>query len=460
MIDNKFLIIYMIFIIVGVHTYENHLRQKGEVSPASQIIDFGNFSKYDPPPEEIVRHKKETYEVSSQADLLRLRQKHLAAHQARNVLIEKRRMLLEKLIAISENIAVEAAVYAKVIENERDEFLAQFNEINAIGQEILFTHKEVDPVLKNQKYQQLRNQLNILLSGVVEDPQSELPRLSAIFTKIEQIINAEEDQLVDNCIKPLEVCIEERQSDLENELNNLVKRIVEYPRDQQKLEELAELIEQDLRAHLERFDQEGNILQKSSVQIDSQLKKYVEELVQITDKDLVDLFSLYEDLNSEQDKFFESVQDSQKSLDQQYGVLQTQMRRFLETTQNMLMTDNARFAQMNNYFKMESRDVLNQTKKNVRDLVVFSYVQGIDHDRFMDDFSRTQRVDLKRLMQDRGRMFKSYHAPDRQVNLNFNRNIDPEKFLSVEDFQPTQKTKRDNDQALKSLREKMEDRKP
>jgi Txe/YoeB family toxin of Txe-Axe toxin-antitoxin module len=443
-----------------VHTYENYLRQKGEVSPASQIIDFGNIAKYDPPPEEIVKRKTETYTVNNQTDLLRLRDKHLAAHQARLALMEKRRILLEKLIAISANISAEAQVYAKVIEDERDAFLTQFNEMSTIGQEILLTHKEPDPVLKEQKYQQLRTQLNTLLGSVVEDPQSELPRLNAIFAKIEQIINAEEDQLVDGCTQPLEVCIEERQDDLENELNKLVQRIVNYPRDQQKLEQLAALIEQDVRAHLQRFEDEGDILKKSSVQIDSELKKYVEELVQITDQDLVDLFGLYENLNSEQDKFFERVEVSQKSLEQQYGILQAQMNRFMETTQEMLVADNARIAQLNNYFKMESRDILNQSKKNIRDLMAFSYSQGIEQQRLMDEFVRTQRINVKRLMESRRFQRGNYSPPIHAMEEPMETNIDPDKFLTAADFNPVEGTQSNNVHALRDLREKMKDAAP
>ncbi len=420
MFDRTFIIILILFLLVGLYAYERFAIERGEVSPVGQLLDFAGLSKFlakeslDP----VTTHR--TYQINLKDHLVRLREKHLLIEDQRNQLIYHRWDILKRLESLTEQFEEEAKIYEEVLRKEEKEFLDHFPQIESLGESLSETQKLKDQELREQRYQEIKSQLIELLAGMADNPQEDLPRLNQILDQLQEVVTSA-DFKVNACEnKSQEECLLENYDQLETEIKDYINRIVEGPqKDFEKILELTRVLTRELTILGENLEASELRLQEGNELMESELKVLTEELVQVSEEDLRKLMELYQELRLEQEILLDNLKINQQRIQESYQKTQHQFREIMDQLKNTPQIDFSQLSRSQDDFFGFSEGLINELEVNENQLSLIFQNHWSANKNFIEDFAQAIDADLRKLVEKREHL-QEQNAEYTQRRLNSN----------------------------------------
>lgn len=305
MSDRMLIVLLIVFVMIGVFSYDQYVQSTGKISPVAQFLDYAKLRKFeDWRKSKTTTQKREVYHYQVESNLNRLNVKFTEIKESRENYLLQRREILDKLEKFLIDYREEGKKFAEVIGVERSHILENYPNLNQLKLKIAALANISDPIARGREFLNIKSGFMQQLKAVVSDPQEDIPRISAIFDLIEQIISAEPAQLIKYCKGSVESCLTEDAKLIEDELNYMVKRIVEWPeRDFKRIDELMyELIHEYRIMSMNEQATESN-LSDTDKKIQSNFKQLVEDLIQIDEEHVLKISKLYGELRAEQEEF-------------------------------------------------------------------------------------------------------------------------------------------------------------
>ncbi|MBZ0165480.1 MAG: hypothetical protein K8I00_01645, partial [Candidatus Omnitrophica bacterium] len=140
--DKTFLILLIVFVVIGVFTYDQYITEKTGESPISKVLDYGGFAQEgrEGTPNKTTVSKYATFQESAEFNLARLSKKMQEIQDQRDKLVHNRNVLLSQLIELKDKTLQEAELYAEEIRQEREEFLAYNKDLQELGKLMMETY--------------------------------------------------------------------------------------------------------------------------------------------------------------------------------------------------------------------------------------------------------------------------------------------------------------------------------
>jgi len=461
--DRTFIVLLILFVMVGVYSYDRYLVEEGELSPVAQLIDFAGLADLISLPDSKITITHETFRFNAQSNLKRLQEKHNDILAQRNKLIKNRTNILNQLIAIGNNYTDEAEMYANMIKNEGDKLMNVYPDLKQIKDD-LFSAKDIeDPIIKLNTYNEIKQRLFDFAATIVNDPEFDLSRLGSILENIEQILIEEDEAFMEEC-GTFAQCIEENLDDLEEELSILIAGIVERPgRDLGKLSLLTKQFEEEYKIYQERFDQQGIELEHSDDFIEGEFRALVKQLLLITDNDLEDLKKLFIKLENEKRIYMEDLALSQRQFKDKVSQFTDDLKRSALNSNVARRFNYNRFNSVSAYF-LEDRIALAQKGASLeKDLLMLMNDRWFASADFLESLALALDVNLNRYMSDQDYALEkqSHYRSDRNKlkRIRIREEKRHEKYLKSQNSKKKQETeqKKKNSEIKREL-QKMRDK--
>jgi hypothetical protein len=416
MLDKAFVVLLIFFMITGIYAYERFSRDSGEVSPISQVVDFANFSKFDPITGTTVKNSHEVIDFQSDSNLARLREKHNELHEERIQLINKRKEILQRLNELNGELEVESTIYAQLMDAVKQKFLQHFSQFNQAGQDLVAAKEIADPLARQTEYNRIKNDFFQFLAGIVPDPQADLSRLVEIFAKLEEVLAQEKDSILEGC-GTLAECVQARIDELETVVTEMVSKVVDHPqRDITKINELLALLRREYQIQFDRTEASGIELKESSQQINTEYKTLVEELDDVTEKDFVQLAQMQDRFENEERYYTDFLERQVENLKWQQESVERRMSIIFSRSGQKPFADVNRFRNKMRYVQQEQKSLLRQAQDHSKRLTQIMHDQAVWNRQFMEEAARNTKIDLDNIMIQKKHFIKSNQMRQQMMN--------------------------------------------
>ncbi len=400
MVDRLFIILMVVFALVGAFSFDQSMRKNGGVSPLGRIIDFAGLSKWrtDDTTRNTKRH--DSFKLDLQSNLSRLQEKHKQIEEKRAQLIAHRKEILEKLMGVNGQVQGQAEYYKKVIDGERKKLKAQFPELEELGSSLVSVAKVTDEKLRAQRFQDIKGQIITSLHKIVENPEKDTPRLMNILDKIEAIVGRSSNGQVEEC-GDIEVCLKQKVVEVETELNQYFDSLMQQPeRDLGQLLELSQLLQQEYQSQVDEIQASEQKWKESDERVEGNMKKLVEQLVATTDSDMQDLMRLYRELNQEQEEMVKYLDLNRHALRGSYDRYSQQFKDVLRNLRSNPRLDLSSLTDTYQKLDSQSQDLLTQSSDDSDALIKLVQEQGSENKKSAEEMGAALNVDLKRMIED------------------------------------------------------------
>ena len=302
MIDKTFLFLFIVFILVGLAAIQNHILESGKLPILTKIIDMAGLAKFKGGEEVIERVSKVSYKSDMENNIKRLSERYQLLEAQRNQLIYNRQAILSKLLEVTQDIQGEAQAIVEVIEQDRKDLFERFPDLTHIAESLRQARLISDLNERQQEYQKIEESLNLFLDNVVYVSEEQRQQLKKLFVSLKSFLEHEPDTLIEGCQSDLENCLPKDQEQLKDALVQLIEKIVNNPkRDEEKLTQLTQGFTKEIKLLMNNFEASENLLQENDAKIISELRKFMEKLVDVMDNDLNQLVEIYRKIEEEQE---------------------------------------------------------------------------------------------------------------------------------------------------------------
>ncbi len=417
MADKTIMLLLVLFVAVGVAAYDRHAVQNGKLSPIGQLVDFAGLSKKafqkENPDDLVVTKEMRTFKYQSGQRLARLQKKYKEIEDERVKLVENRQEILQNLMNMIQDTEDDAVQYARVINQEKKRFNQKFPKFDKWRKSLLDLQQETDPVLRDTKYQALKNEL---LSSLGE--RSDQSKLELTLENLQKVIDGrEEDSIVMEDCGDLEHCIEKNVDVIENNLNEIGNLENDGIKD---IVKLINTLKGEYQYQMDQSYVREVDFEKSHKKINSKLKSMVEQLVEVTANDLRDLIFLYQELDAEQRMLFEDM-----DAEQQYW--KYQHKKSMRKIKEKIVSLKKNFRPFSNQLREKNRD-LEYKQKNMEQQAQYN-LENMRHSvekrfesnhEFIGEVAGLINIDIKRLVTDQNYAIKknATYLRDRRVMQN------------------------------------------
>ncbi len=405
--DKTFVLLLVVFVLVGVVAYDRYITEQGEIGPVGKILDYAGLAKFIDDPQQKVTINSRSYHLRLKDNMARLQERYVNIETQRKTLVENREKILSQLTVWNDQVESEAAIYEKAILAEKQRFLEYSPELERLGTDLARISQEPDPAIRQQQYGQTKRQLLALFDELVSQSEEARTRLDEIVAQLDLIIGQEKAEVIENC-GSLKQCLTDNLGQLESELNSIGQSVVEQPsRDVDQFSKLLGMLRREHHVFSKNAEVSERRLSEGSARIDSELKALTEKLDDVSQGDLAELSRLYEELWREQVDLTENLQLNLQRLSDVHAKAEKQFAEIVASLKKSPKVDRDRF--LTNYYQwlQEERRSLADLLKNETDLKLGFQDRWQGNAEFIDRLALQTGNDLKKLIEARAQVIQN-----------------------------------------------------
>lgn len=405
MSEKILILVFSLFFLTGGLAYERHLTEKGEVGPVGRLLDFVRLGQYDPEGYAKRTSRQQTVHVDLETNLARLKEKHLAIELQRLKLVEHRQEILKELMALDEDISVQAAQYAQAIAAEREDFLKKSPQIEQVGQAIISNYSQPDPQLRQANYEQIRDQLQTVLKDLAPEPEKDLPRWTEILEKMDEVMVPGSAANL-SCADPAK-CLEESLQYLRKDIKQWGKDHIDIPQQElAQLSSLAKQVDKEFEIYEGNLAASEKLLQEGDLRMESRFQELTQQLAAVTEEDMRVLMALYDELREEQLTLLNNLEFNRERLWKSQLSLQRQLEKITQYFRQAGRAGADQLTQKAERLQKEVPQFSSQLINDDEELKRIVQDRWQEHDRFMNDLALKSQFDLKRLREQRAMLVR------------------------------------------------------
>ncbi|MDP2652660.1 MAG: hypothetical protein Q8Q08_01370 [Candidatus Omnitrophota bacterium] len=315
--------ILILFIFAGLTAFEKYSSDHGRQGPVSRLMDFAGLGKF--APRERADQTRQTFLSDSSQALSRLSTRHHEIQDQRADLISHRRELLDNLKITHDDIVKAARAFRQAVDEERLAFLERFPELDAIAGDLSAAHRNPDPALREQAYLQAKEDLVSFLTGILPDPEQNIPQLGDRLEKI-GALTSDIPGALEDC-QEFDPCLEHQFGLVREDLKSFQDRaLVQERRRSDGVESSSRGADAEWQAFIRHFDATLGELETNDESMEGELKQVAEQLVSRSDADLRVLMQRYQDLVREQGMLLDNLELAVKRLRDNQSAASRQVR--------------------------------------------------------------------------------------------------------------------------------------
>lgn len=433
--DKTLLVLLIIFIVIGVFTYDQYITEKTGESPISRLLEYGGMAEDgEVDPNKTTVSKYATFQEGAEFNLVQLSNKLTEIQEQRLKLISDRNSIISQLIGLEDKVLKEAELYAEEIRQEREEFLAYKPELEELGSLMLETYNVNNLKLREKNFETIKSKIANLNGnkdwGVSQKDITELIEFinqTFVQKNLTPINNCEtNEQCVQANVTQAQVFLNEVLIDFQQELT---PRFVNAVKIAQKTREV-------LSEQLVFSDVNEAFITQQDEYFRGQYKELLQKLVKITISDPNDLIQNHQELQIEERTILENIQLNSQRLSQRFEEDNQQMGELV----NKL--DKEKLKKFNNFFsvleknKSEAKAYYDQLVEIDKQLAQYSRHRAFEYRLFLRNVAALIEIDIKKLVEDR-----TYAANLNANYLNFRYNLEERRrTVGIKDIYQDQKS--------------------
>lgn len=433
--DKTLLVLLIVFVVIGVFTYDQYITEKTGESPISRLLEYGGLAEESAvDPDKTTVSKYATFEEGSLFHLAQMSNKLAEIQDQRQKLIQDRNAIISQLIALEDKALKEAELYTQEIQQEREEFSTYKPELDALGVLLLETYNVNNLKVREKNFETIKGKIAALNGnkewGVSQKDITELIEFinqTFVQKNLTPINNCETDeQCLEANVKQAQVFLNEVLIDFQQELT---PRFINAVKITQKTREV-------LSEQIGLSDVNEAFVTQQDEYFGRQYKDLVQKLVKITPNDLNDLIQLHQELQIEERTILDGIQTSSQRLSQR---LEEDHQQMTELTEKL---DKEKMNKFSNFFaaleknRSEEKAYFDQVIEIDKQLAQMSRHRSFEYRIFLRNVAALMEVDIKKLVEDR-----TYAASLNAGYLNFRYNLEERRrTVGIKDIYQDQKT--------------------
>ena len=331
MIDKAALLTLIIFVLTGIYSYDQYAKKHGGISPVRKIVDLAGLGRYNEPEVSSSTVTHQTIHYNLKDSLARLKEKYHEIENQKIKLIQEHKTILKKIIENNNQVEVYANELAKILNEERQEFIQRYPQLRHYSEEVRKIKEEPNPHLRRQKFEALEKQYIQALKSL--SATLNLPAENISYEDTNGMASPQRQKMtviIDQCAD-VEACLGEKIDEMNGTLTREADRLIIRPHEEvHKVMGSAQKLRSDYLTTIENYETEEHRLTKKDQEVRNKLNTMVEQLTQITDMDLKDLMSLYLEFEEEQKIFLEQLKLNQEIVKERQAQFREQSSRMLE----------------------------------------------------------------------------------------------------------------------------------
>lgn len=409
--DKTFLILLIVFVVIGVFTYDQYITEKTGESPISKVLDYGGLAQEGSveTPGRTSVSKYATFQESADYNLARLSKKLQEIQEQRDKLVHNRNVLLSQLIELKDKTLQEAELYAEEIRQEREEFMAYNKDLQELGQLMMQTYNINNLRLRQENMEKIKVKIAALNGG--RDWGVSTADINELLDYINSTVIQKNLVQLSNC-GTTEQCLEANVQRAKLFLNEV---LIDF---QQEIEpRFVNAVKIKQKARRMYNDQMLNSDTSETYVLDQdeyrkgQYRELVQKMIKITSRDLNNLIQLYAELELEQKRVLNSIKVSSERLVEEHKKERRQMEDLISKI------DKQKLANFDSFFRVveKNKELEDQYIQEIleldKQLLQVTRHRFFESKLFLKNISALIEVNIKRLVEDR-----NYAA---QLNQNY-----------------------------------------
>lgn len=399
--DKTLLVLLIIFIVIGVFTYDQYITEKTGESPISRLLDYGGLggNEEDIDPNKTTVSKYATFEDGAQFHLAQLINKLSEFKEQRQKLLQERNAIITQLISLEDKALKVADSFSEEIKKEREEFSTYKPELDQLGQMLTETYNVNNLMIREKNYERIKEKIFSLNGnkdwGVSQKDISELVDFinqTFVQKRLIPINNCQTDEeCLEANVKQAQVFLNEVLIDFQQELTPRFVNAVKIVQKTRGVDS-EQIISGDVN---ETF------VEQQDEYFRGQYKDLVQKLVKITPKDLNDLIQLHQELQIEERTILGNIQATSQRLSQRVEEEQKQINELIEKL------DKKKLEEFNDFFavleenKLEKKTYYDQLVEIDKQIVQMTRHRSFEYRSFLRNVAALLEVDIKKLVDDR-----------------------------------------------------------
>ncbi len=342
--NDKFIFLLAIILAVsGLYTYDKYKIGQGEPSPIGQMIDYAGLAKYIDMFEkkETVKTEIEYFHFDSRESIKNLLALQDELKEKRNALIAKRKTILEKLQGLNGGMQKETEAYISLLEKERMRILESLPKMQQYGKQVAEAYYRGDTVTQNQYYAAFKDAIMKVFEDVTDDPEENIPYIVNKLKRMEELLSREQDAINRYCsdVRGADLtenefvarCIKKRVVDLQEDIKAYSK-IVKNPEDDfLKVKEMTDLLDYEIQLLKNNSEATEDRIAQGAEEVEEGMRYLVQELVEISDKDLHAFLRLYSSFQKEQEALLNNLASNHRRFISSQKMNQPRIKSLLES---------------------------------------------------------------------------------------------------------------------------------
>lgn len=399
--DKTFLILLIVFVVIGVFTYDQYITEKTGESPISKVLDYGGLAQEgrEGTPTRTTVSKFATFQESADYNLARLSKKLQEIQEQREKLVHNRNMLLSQLIELKDLALQEAELYAEEIRQEREEFLAYNKDLQELGEMMMNTYKVNNLRLRQENMDQIETKIAALNGG---------QEWGVAKNDINELLDYVNSTVIQKNLVPLagcettEQCLESNVQRAQLFLNEV---LIDFQQEVEPRFVNAVKIKQKGRRDIneQMLDSDSNetyVLEQDEYR-QGQYRELVQKMIKVTSRDLNNLIQLYQELELEQKQVLASIESNSERLLQQHKNEHAQMKALIERIDKQKLTDFDSFFKIVEKNKEMEQQYIEDILEMDRQLLQLTRHRFFESKLFIKNVGALIEVNVKRLVEDR-----------------------------------------------------------
>ena len=304
---DKLFIVFLVFVLaIGFAVINQHNNGYGWRSAISRIIDLGGLMRKEEPHGTIVKHEKDYYHFEYKRRLVRLMEKRRDIEMQRMKLVEDRRKILGQLFDIDQEVIVHANQINEVLKKDKKALLRKFPQLEDLCLAIKDVYQINDPNLREEMYNRIKEEIWVLFRSISENPE-EVDELILVIEEIEEIAREGMDAQIDGCAD-VSKCLDEDIECLKDVFLQQVDSIFKEPEiNFDKIVELTKLLQFENKLISNNTEGTEDLFWEGTQRLEIEFKDLVEQLVKVTEENMLILMDFHDEFESEQRMLFENL---------------------------------------------------------------------------------------------------------------------------------------------------------
>lgn len=399
--DKTFLILLIVFVVIGVFTYDQYITEKTGESPISKVLDYGGLAQegQQGTPTRTTVSKFATFEESAEYNLNRLAKKLSEIQEQRDKLVHNRNVLLTQLIELKDKTLQEAELYAEEIRQEREEFLAYNQDLQDLGNMMVNTYNVNNLRLRQDNMDKIKAKIASLNGG--RDWGVSESDINELLDYINSTVIQKDLVPMANC-ETTEQCLDANVQRAKLFLNEV---LIDFQQEvQPRFVNAVKIKQKARRAYSDQMitgDTDENYVLEQDEYRKGQYRDLVQKMIQVTARDLNNLIQLYQELELEQKRVLGSVKINSDRLVEQHKKERQQMEALIQRIDKQKLSDFDSFFRIVKQNEELEDQYIQEILELDKRLLQLTRHRFFESKLFLKNISALIEVDIKRLVEDR-----------------------------------------------------------